>query len=98
MIDRIETWTVAKPVVRGRHGLVAAQSVRAAEAGAEILAAGGNAVDAAVATALALTACEPWMSGLGGIGSMIVHTAADGATHAVDFGPVAGSGAMPCAK
>ncbi|MFN8924412.1 MAG: gamma-glutamyltransferase [Rhodospirillales bacterium] len=95
MIDRIETWTVAKPVVRGRHGLVAAQSVRAAEAGAEILAAGGNAVDAAVATALALTACEPWMSGLGGIGSMIVHTAADGATHAVDFGPVAGSGVDP---
>ncbi|MFP4126796.1 MAG: gamma-glutamyltransferase, partial [Alphaproteobacteria bacterium] len=51
-----------KETVQSRGGLVVAQSQRAAEAGAEVLRAGGNAVDAAVATALALGVAEPWMS------------------------------------
>ncbi len=87
-MQTVEQWTVTKPVTRSRAGIVAAQSRIAAEAGASILAAGGNAVDAAVATAFALTVAEPWMSGVGGIGAMIVHPAG-GAPVAVDYGPVA---------
>jgi gamma-glutamyltranspeptidase / glutathione hydrolase len=47
-------------------GMVTAQDPRAAEAGARMLAAGGNAIDAAVATALAIGVVEPCMSGIGG--------------------------------
>ena len=60
----MQNWHVEKPSVRSTGGLVAAQSLTAAEAGASALAAGGNAVDAAVTTAFALAATEPWMSGL----------------------------------
>ena len=47
MIDRIEHWQITKPVTRSKGGLVASQSRIAAEAGAEVLAEGGNAIDAA---------------------------------------------------
>ena len=63
-----ETWSIRKDVVNASGGLVAAQHVGAAEIGADVLAAGGNAVDAALATSLALGVLEPWMSGLGGGG------------------------------
>ncbi len=69
---RTQNWSLTKPVASGRHGLVVAQNREAAEAGAAILAAGGNAADAAVATAFALAAVEPWNSGLGGIGFALV--------------------------
>jgi gamma-glutamyltranspeptidase/glutathione hydrolase len=95
MVDRIEHWQITKPVTRSRSGLVASQSRIAAEAGAEVLAEGGNAIDAAVATAFALTVTEPWMSGIGGIGSMMVHVARDKATYAVDYGPIAARGLDP---
>ena len=81
-------WRVSKSAARSRGGVVAAQHRRAAEAGAEMLRAGGNAIDAAIATSLALGVVEPWMSGLGGGGCMLVELA-DGATHAVDAGMVA---------
>lgn len=87
----IETWTQSKPPVRGTRGVVASQNVQASEAGAAVLAAGGNAADAAVATALALTVAEPWMSGLGGGGYAIVHDAKSGTTRCVDFGMQSGS-------
>jgi gamma-glutamyltranspeptidase/glutathione hydrolase len=83
-----ETWSLRKPVVTGSGGLVAAQHVGAAAVGAEVLAAGGNAVDAALATSLALAVLEPWMSGLGGGGVMVIARA-DGAAEAIDFGMVA---------
>jgi gamma-glutamyltranspeptidase / glutathione hydrolase len=60
-------WNVAKPAASGRRGMVVSQSRNAAEAGVAVLDAGGNAIDAALATALALAALEPWNSGLGGI-------------------------------
>ncbi|MHB2169495.1 gamma-glutamyltransferase family protein [Alsobacter sp. R-9] len=88
MVQTVEQWVVSKPVTRSRAGVVASQNRSAAEAGASILAAGGNAVDAAIATAFALTVTEPWMSGIGGIGAMIVHPAG-GEPVAIDYGPVA---------
>ena len=50
----IGPWNLTKPAVRSSGGIVASQSRRAAHAGAAILAAGGNAVDAAIATGMAL--------------------------------------------
>ena len=57
-----------RPLIMGRNGAVGANHPMAAQAGLDILRAGGNAVDAAVAVALALGVCEPMMSGLGGDG------------------------------
>ena len=62
-----QNWEVRKPGAASKGGIVAAQSHAAATVGADILAAGGTAVDAAVAAALAGAAAEPWSSGLGGI-------------------------------
>ena len=80
-------WHVTKPAATGRRGMVASQSRDAALAGVAVLDAGGNAIDAAVATALALAAVEPWNSGLGGIGFAVVHRAGQPRAEIVDFGP-----------
>ena len=65
---RTQHWHLRKPAARGRAGMVVSQVGAAAEAGVAMLDAGGSAADAAVATAFALAAVEPWNSGLGGIG------------------------------
>jgi gamma-glutamyltranspeptidase/glutathione hydrolase len=88
-------WSVTKPSATGRRGMVVSQSRDAALAGLAILEAGGNAIDAAVATALALAAVEPWNSGLGGIGFALVHRAGQAAAETIDFGPVAPAGLKP---
>ena len=75
--------------------MVVSQARDAALAGVAVLDAGGNAVDAAVATALALATVEPWNSGLGGIGFALVHRAGQPAAEVVDFGPVAPAGLQP---
>src|SRR5258708_3321402 len=85
---RTQNWQVRKPTARSRRGVVASQHRLAAEVGAEMLAAGGNAVDAAVAAGFALAAVEPWNSGLGGIGYMLVYLARENRVKVVDFGPV----------
>ena len=82
-----QNWQVTKPGASGRRGMVVSQSRDAALAGVMVLDAGGNAVDAAVATALALAAVEPWNSGLGGIGFAVVHRAGQPRADIVDFGP-----------
>lgn len=79
-----QTWAITKPQVQGAGGIVAAQHYEAAQIGADILAAGGNAMDAAIATALALSVAEPWLSGLGG-GGFLLHASAEGPVETLDF-------------
>jgi len=78
-----------KSVVKSAHGVVAAQSRLAAAVGAGVLAAGGNAVDAAVATGFATGVVEPWMNGLGGGGFMVVAKADGSPPQVVDFSMIA---------
>lgn len=92
-----QNWALSKPTATGRRGIVVSQARSAAEAGIAVLDAGGNAIDAAVATALALAAIEPWNSGLGGIGFALVHRAGQPTADLVDFGPVAPQGLDPSA-
>lgn len=81
---RHQHWQLSKPAVETEGGVVTAQSAIAAAAGARVLAAGGNAVDAAVVTALALHVVEPWSSGLGG-GGLLVLDMPGGGPAAVNF-------------
>ena len=91
----VQNWNVSKPLAASGGGIVASQNRIASEAGARILAAGGNAVDAAVATGLALAAVEPWNSGLGGVGFMLVYLAREQRVQVVDFGPISPHGLDP---
>lgn len=67
------------------HGIVTAPQPEAVEAGAEALAAGGNAVDAAITCALVQTAVDPQMSGIAGFGSMHLYLPGDDRHLVLDF-------------
>lgn len=77
---------VTKSGVQSEHGVVASQHIGAARVGASVLAGGGNAVDAAIATSLALGVVEPWMSGLAAGGCMMVWNAQQMRCQVVNFG------------
>ena len=71
-------YSAHRPVVMGRNGMVCAGHPLAAQAGISILQKGGNAVDAAIATAAALNVVEPLMSGIGGDGFIMTYQAHEG--------------------
>ncbi|TNJ40154.1 gamma-glutamyltransferase [Phaeobacter sp. B1627] len=77
---------IRKHVVKTDRGVVAAQHRQAAEAGAEVLRAGGDAVDAAVACGFVCAVLEPWMSGPAGGGAALHWRADTGEAHALNFG------------
>lgn len=76
-----------RPTITSMHGMVAAAHPLAAAAGARLLAQGGNAFDAAVATAAALNVVEPYMSGLAGQGLMTCWVAAEKRVRSLDYVP-----------
>ncbi|GMG83914.1 gamma-glutamyltransferase [Paralimibaculum aggregatum] len=75
--------------------MVVTPQPEATECGAEIIAAGGNAVDAAIAAAFVQGVVDPLMCGIAGFGSMAVWQAADGAHEYVDFHAPAPAAARP---
>jgi gamma-glutamyltranspeptidase/glutathione hydrolase len=83
--------TASRPAV-GTRGMVSSAHPLATRAGLEILKAGGNAFDAAVAVAAALNVVEPMMSGAGGFGVTLLYDAGKGALRCLDA-----SGRFPAA-
>lgn len=91
-ISRLERpgFAPQRSVVMAREGMVATSQPLAAEAGVSILKQGGNAFDAAIATALTLGVVEPMSTGIGGDAFLLYHCAADGKIYGVN-----GSGRCP---
>ena len=81
--------------VTGRHGMVASQESHATRAAIAALEAGGNAIDAAATASFTLAVTLPRAGNLGGGGFMLVHLAASGETHALDFRETAPAAATP---
>ena len=84
-----------RPIAMGARGAVAAAHPLASLAGMQILQSGGNAVDAALAIAAALNVVEPYMSGIGGCGYMLVIPARDRHLRVLDYmGPASRNAAQ----
>jgi gamma-glutamyltranspeptidase/glutathione hydrolase len=91
--DRAEGWAAqSRSEVMARHGMVATSEPLAAQAGLDILRKGGNAVDAAVATAAVLNLVEPMNVGLAGDLFAIIYTAKDHKLHVLNASGMAASG------
>ena len=73
----LATTSTAQTPARGTRGMVSSANALATDVGLEVLEAGGNAFDAAVAVAAALNVVEPMMSGMGGYGTILVYSAAE---------------------
>src|ERR687897_722390 len=78
------SFAAREPTVTSREGLVVCTSAPGCDAGASVLARGGNAVDAAVATAFALAVTHPSAGNIGGGGFMIVRSPS-GKVTAIDY-------------
>jgi gamma-glutamyltranspeptidase/glutathione hydrolase len=77
--------TANRPAI-GTNGMVSTAHPLATRAGLEVLEAGGNAFDAAVAVSAALGVVEPMMSGVGGYGAIVVYDAEAGKTRFLEVG------------
>ena len=74
-----------RPAVAGRRAVVTSAHPLASMAGMQMLIAGGNAADAAVAVASTLNVVEPYMSGIGGVGAMVISSAKHRERHVLNF-------------
>ena len=92
---RDSSWIIGKRQAEADNGMVTSLHPLASAAGLEILKAGGNAVDAAVATAFAIGVVEPFMSGVGGVAAMVFHNSKTGQTVVVDGSSTAPLAARP---
>ena len=91
--DRSQGWMAqSHSETMARNGMVTTSQPLAAEAGLDILKQGGNAVDAAVATAAVLNLMEPMNTGLAGDLFAIIYTAADHQLHVLNASGMAPSG------
>lgn len=81
---RVERSVTRKVAGVSRRGVVTSQHFIAAEAGAAVLRAGGNAVDAAVTAAFTLQTVEPWMTSLAACGYMMIAQP-DGTVETIEF-------------
>ena len=84
VLNSVNTNAAGRIAVKGQNGAVASSSAIASEIGIQILKEGGNAVDAAIATAFAMAVTLPSAGNIGGGGFLIYH-GADGQTSAFDF-------------
>src|SRR5829696_7564036 len=73
-----------QPTATGTGGAVATVDHDASQVGMQVLREGGNATDAAIATAAALGVTEPYSCGIGGGGFMVVYRASDGGVSTID--------------
>jgi gamma-glutamyltranspeptidase / glutathione hydrolase len=85
-------WAAPMHPVHAAHAMVASVHELASRAGVEMMQAGGNAIDAAVATGFALAVVHPQAGNIGGGGFMLIRTA-DGSTHFIDYREKAPAGA-----
>ena len=76
--------TAKQPTATGTGGAVATVDLDASRVGMQVLKEGGNAVDAAVATAAALGVTEPYSCGIGGGGFMVIYDADNGSVSTID--------------
>jgi gamma-glutamyltranspeptidase/glutathione hydrolase len=89
------TWRYERDEATSPHGVVAAKHELAAEAGAEVLREGGNAVDAVVTAGFVAGVVEPFMSGVGGGGFLVAHFPERDERIVVDHAMVAPAAATP---
>lgn len=93
--DFVDSPMPRQRVAQSRYGMVATAHDKATEAGVEMMEAGGNAFDAAIAAAFALGVCEHQASGLGGQSMALYHDAGVGETVALDGSSYAPERATP---
>ncbi len=91
---RAEGWPAqSRSEVMAQHGMVVTSQPLAAQAGLQILRDGGNAIDAAVATAAVLNLVEPMMEGLGGDLFAVIYVAKEGKVYVLNASGTAPTGA-----
>ena len=91
---RSEGWPAqSRSEVMAQHGMVVTSQPLAAQAGLQILARGGNAIDAAVATAAVLNVLEPMMVGVGGDVFAVIYIAKEKKVYVLNGSGTAPSGA-----